>query len=95
MVIGTLEISLRLEGCRSLKDKRQIVRSVLDKARREFQVSIAEVADQKLWGNACIGVATVSNNAKQAESVLQHVVDMLDAHASIEIQSVSKEMLRL
>jgi len=83
MVIGTLEIALRLEGCRSLKDK------------REFQVSIAEVADQKLWGNACIGVATVSNNAKQAESVLQHVVDMFDAHASIEIQSVSKEMFRL
>ena len=95
MVIGTLEISLRLEGCRSLKDKRQIVRSVLDKARREFRVSIAEVADQKLWGNACIGVATVSNNAKQAESVLQHVLDMFDAHPSVEVEAADKEVLRL
>ena len=94
MVIGSLEISLRVEGCSSLKDKRQVLRSVMDKARREFQVSIAEVGDQQLWGNATIGVATVSNNAKQAESVLQHVLDLIDAQPALEVEGVLREVIR-
>jgi len=94
MVTCTLEISLRLEGCRSLKDKRQILRSLMDKARREFQVSIAEVGDQRLWGNATIGVASVSNNAQQTESVLQHVLDMIDAVPTVEVEGVQWDLIR-
>jgi uncharacterized protein YlxP (DUF503 family) len=92
MVVGTLELSLRLEGCSSLKDRRQILRSTMERARRSFSVSIAEVDDQHLWGNACIGVACVSNNSAQAESILQHVLDLFDSNPQVEVVGVERHV---
>lgn len=94
MVTGTLEVSLRLGGCTSLKDKRQILRSLLDRARREFQVAIAEVGDLELWGNATLGVACVSNNSIHAESILQHVLDMVERDPRVEVEAVDRQFWR-
>ena len=79
MIVGTLEIALRLEGCRSLKDKRQIVHSLLDRIRRDFHASAAEVADHDLWGNATLGVAIVGIDARHIESALQKIVDVVES----------------
>jgi uncharacterized protein len=94
MVVGTLEIALRLDGCRSLKDKRRILRSLLDKMRNDFCVAIAEVEDHDMWGNAVVGVACVSNNAAHAESILQHVTDAFDAHPQVEIEDCRRDICR-
>lgn len=94
MVIGTLALTLRLDGCRSLKDKRQILRSLLDKSRRQFHVAIAEVCEHDLWQNATIGVSCVSTNAGHAESVLQHVVDLFDACPDVAVEEAIKEIER-
>lgn len=94
MIVGTLELSLRLQGCESLKDKRRIIRSLMDRARREFNVAVAEVADHDLWGNACIGVACVSNEAHHADSVLQHVLDLFDAAPLVEVEGVDRRVER-
>jgi uncharacterized protein YlxP (DUF503 family) len=94
VIVGTLELSLRLSGCESLKDKRRIIRSLMDRARNDFHVAISEVGDQELWGNACIGVACVSNNAAHADSTLQHVLDMIDNNTLVEVEGVSKELIR-
>jgi uncharacterized protein YlxP (DUF503 family) len=85
-----MEIQLRLEGCESLKDKRRVLRSLIDRIRHDFHVAIAEVDDTELWGNATIGVACVSNNARHADSVLQHVLQTLDSNADIQVDGVSK-----
>ena len=94
MIIGTLRVSLRLEGCRSLKDKRQILCSLLDKSRRQFHVAIAEVGEHDLWQNAVIGVSSVSTDAGHAESVLQHVVDLFDACPDVAVEEAAKEIER-
>ncbi|HWA81860.1 MAG TPA: DUF503 domain-containing protein [Fimbriimonadaceae bacterium] len=94
MVVGSMELQLRLEGCESLKDKRQILRSLLDRARRDFNVAVAEVDDHDLWGNATIGVACVSNDAHHAESILQRVADLFDGHPEISVESALKRIER-
>lgn len=94
MVVGSMEIQLRLEGCNSLKDKRRILRSLTDRLRREFGVAIAEVDDQDLWGNATVGVACVSNDARHAESVLQHVLDVFDDCPVVAVDAVAKSVER-
>ena len=94
MVVGTLCACLRLEGCRSLKDKRQIVRSLLERLRNTFQVAAAEVDDQELWGNATIGVACVSASKAHAESVLQKVLDLIDATPCVEVEDMQREIER-
>ncbi len=94
MVLGSIELQLRLEGCDSLKDKRQILRSLVDRVRREFNVAVAEVGDHELWGNATIGVACVSNDARHAESILQHVIDAFDACPKLSLEAVAKSVDR-
>ncbi|HEY3782723.1 MAG TPA: DUF503 domain-containing protein [Fimbriimonadaceae bacterium] len=94
MIVASLEMNLRLEGCESLKDKRRILRSLLDKARNQFHVSIAEVDDQELWQNACIGAACVSNNAVHAKSVLQQVLELFETTPAVQIEGISEEVYR-
>ena len=94
MIIGSMELELRLDGCRSLKDKRHVLRSLMDRARHDFNVAIAEVGDNDLWGNATVGVACVSNGAQHAESILQHVIDAFDACPDVSVESASKSVDR-
>ena len=95
MVVGSMELQLRLEGCESLKDKRRILRSCLDRVRHDFNVAIAEVDYNNLWGNATVGVACVSNDPHHAESILQHVVYTFDTYPQVSVVSAAKTIERL
>ena len=90
MIVGTLELSLRLDGCYSLKDKRRILRSLMTRSRTSFQVAIAEVDDQDLWNSAVLGVACVSNAPRHAESVLQQVLELFDACPDVAVEAAEK-----
>lgn len=78
MVIGTCTITLFLPGAFSLKDKRQVVRSIIARVRNEFNVSIAEVADQENWQRAVLGVAAVSNSQSYTHGQLEAVVRFIE-----------------
>jgi uncharacterized protein YlxP (DUF503 family) len=73
MIIGVCEITLHLSECHSLKDKRQIVKSVMARVRNQFEVAIAEVEDQDLWQIAKLGVSCVSNSKQHANELLVRV----------------------
>ena len=94
MIVGSLELSLRIDGAFSLKDKRRVIRSLMDHARRDFHVSIAEAGDQDLWNSAVIGVACVSNDTAHAESILQKVVDLFDTHPEVAVENTDKRIER-
>lgn len=95
MIVGVLRIGLRLEGCQSLKDKRRIVRSLIDRARRQSGASVSEVGDQNLWGNAEIGVALVSGSPGVAEAALARVRQMFEESGLAAVTDVSYEIIRL
>ena len=94
MVVGTLCISLRLEGPRSLKEKRAVLSSMIPRLRQKFQASVAEVADQELWGNATIGVAVVSGSASHVQTVLQAIEQEVASHPEVEVVEVVREIER-
>lgn len=94
MVVGILQISLRLPGCRSLKDKRRILRGLIERLRRDLHISIAEVDNQDLWGNAEIGITVVSASATQIESILSKVLDAFEGNPEIEVETSRKEIER-
>jgi uncharacterized protein YlxP (DUF503 family) len=62
MIIGACSIELRIPGNRSLKDKRRVLKPLLTRLRREFNVSAAEVGFNDLWQTAEIALVTVANN---------------------------------
>jgi uncharacterized protein YlxP (DUF503 family) len=92
MHIGTLTIVLHLHEAGSLKDKRQILKSLIETTRQKFNISIAEIDDQDLWRRATIGVACVSNDKQHLNRVLDKVVDTLESNPLVEVGEVALEM---
>lgn len=82
MVVGTCRLELRIPDSSSLKGKRQIVRSIKDRVRSRFNVSIAEVGGLDEWQRAILAVACVSNEAKVVDGLLNKVVDLIEGHGS-------------
>ncbi len=73
MPLATLTIHLHIEHSRSLKDRRQVVRSLKDKLRHGFNVSVAELDEAVTWQTAVVGVAALSNSRGYLEGQLQQV----------------------
>lgn len=78
MIVGSCTIHLYLPVSHSLKDKRQVIKSLLARVRNEFNVSIAEVDTQDVWQQAVIGVACVTSSQKHAHSQLEAVVRFIE-----------------
>ena len=70
MNVGILTISLRIAGNSSLKEKRQVVKSIIGQVKNRFNVSIAEVEDNDKWQLATIGICCVSNDKKRTNDIL-------------------------
>ena len=74
MNVGLLQVVLQIPDAQSLKDKRRIVRGLLDRIKARFEVAAAEVDDQDSWQSSVVGFATVSNDARHAASVMDRVL---------------------
>lgn len=79
MIVGVLELDLGFPGHRSLKTKRQVLRSIKDRVAHKFNVAIAEVGGQDLWQRGTLGVACVSTDRRHAEEMLQKVVNFVES----------------
>ena len=71
--IGVLTLDLHIEHSHSLKDKRQVVRSLKDRLRAKFNVAAAEIDHQESWQRAVVGVVTLAGDRTRVEEVLQRV----------------------
>jgi uncharacterized protein YlxP (DUF503 family) len=78
MVVGTCIVELQIPENSSLKGKRQVLRSIKDRVRARFNVSIAEVDRQDSWQRATLGVAAVSNDAQLVDEILSKVVNFIE-----------------
>src|ERR1700685_4077148 len=70
MPIGLLSLEIHIPDARSLKDKRQVLRSLKDRLRAHFNVAIAELEHQDLWQRAKVGVVSISGDGKHLEESL-------------------------
>ena len=72
-MIAFLTIELRIEMAQSLKDKRQVTRSLKDRLRSSFNVSVAELDPSNLWNQATIGVVAVSHSRDYLDGLMKNV----------------------
>lgn len=72
-MIAFLTLELRMEGAHSLKDKRQVVRSLKDRLRAGFNVSVAELDQSDLWQRATLGVVAISGSRDYLDGLMRHV----------------------
>jgi uncharacterized protein YlxP (DUF503 family) len=78
MHVGACLITLHLAGSESLKDKRQVIRSLIERMRRQFNVAMAEVEEQESWQTAVLGLSVVSNEAGHAARQLERIVAAIE-----------------
>jgi uncharacterized protein len=78
MPVGLLTLDLFIPDAQSLKDKRQVLRSLKDKLRREFNVAVAELEHPEAWQRSLVGVVTLSNEEKHVREVLNKVLNEAD-----------------
>lgn len=97
MVIGTLVVRLHIPESHSLKDKRMVVRSIVERTRRTFNVAVAEVDDQDSWQAATLGVACVSADSRHADEMTQKVLRFLEEEGQGEalLTTTSFELVHL
>ncbi len=77
MFVGILRLTLYLPQPGSLKSKRHLLRSAIDRVKARFNVSIAEVAENDLWQKSVVGVAAVGNDHAFVNETLDKVADFV------------------
>jgi uncharacterized protein YlxP (DUF503 family) len=92
MVIGVCRLSLFIPGSLSLKDRRRAIKSLKQKLRNEFNLSVAEVDDEDLWQRTTLGMAVVSNDGRFADQVLAKAVDLIRQQADVELIDYQTEI---
>jgi len=93
MVIGLLTLELHFPGARSLKDKRQVLRGLQARIRKQFNVSVAEVEFQDLWQRARLAVVAVNTDQVHLESALQSVAGAAASARDAELVDQQLEIL--
>ena len=77
MSVGICRLKIHIPGSRSLKDKRSVVKSLIARLRKQFNLSVAEVDDHELWQMATISMASVSQHNSRVDEVISAAISLI------------------
>jgi uncharacterized protein YlxP (DUF503 family) len=92
MFVGVLRLTLHLPDPGSLKSKRHLLRSAIDRVKAKFNVSIAEVAENDLWQRSVVGVAAVGNDHAFVNESLDKVADFVASMHGGQLQVTARDI---
>jgi len=92
MVVGTLAIRLVIPGARSLKQKRSALKSVKDRLRNRFNISVSEIDSHDVWQSCTLGVAMVGGDGKHVNAVLSNVVEAIKRFHQVQLVDYELEL---
>ena len=93
MVIGVLQLDLRLHGPQNLKQKRGVIQKLLARCRNRFPASCAEVDHQDLWQRALLGFAVVSSSEQVIASILSRIENEVLASGEVDLINANTEFI--
>jgi len=91
MTTLSAKLTFHISHAQSLKDKRMVARSLLDKTRKKYYVSIAEVDTQEAHQILTLGIAVVSGEYSHAENMLDDIIRFMERNTDAELVSVIKD----
>ena len=91
MVVMTSQVQIYLSESRSLKDKRQVVKSLKERIRSRFNVAVAEVEYQDLWQRSTLGLAAISTEANHANEILDEVIRFIEQDFRVQVLGCETE----
>ncbi|MFC1703728.1 DUF503 domain-containing protein [Candidatus Omnitrophota bacterium] len=93
MTIGLLTVELIIPSSQSLKDKRQVLRSLKDRLRNNFNISLAEIDGLDKWQRAVIAIVKVDGKRANIDKAFAHIVGYIEKFNHIELNNYEMEML--
>lgn len=85
MKVGVLRIYFMILDAQSLKQKRQVMRSLKDRLANQYNISVAEIGCNDKWQLGELGIATVANDGKFVNSVLQEIQNFIQRHPAVRV----------
>ncbi|MCL1842729.1 MAG: DUF503 domain-containing protein [Defluviitaleaceae bacterium] len=82
------ELTFYIPQSTSLKDKRQVRRSLIEKTRHKFNVAIAEIDTQDVLQTLTVGIAVVSGDTSHRQKIIDEIINFMESHADAELESV-------
>ena len=92
MIIGCCTVYMTAEWVNSLKEKRMVVKSIVEKCRHRFNISIAEVDRQDIHKSIVIAFACVTNDAILAQNIIENVVNYIERNTDAVIDKTDVEI---
>ena len=93
MLVALERFDLRIPGCRSLKEKRHVVKTLSAAVRQKFPVSVAEVDHHDLWQRAAIAVAAVGADQHHLRRVMHEVEKLVERWGEVEVIDAELQLL--
>ncbi|MGI6621821.1 MAG: DUF503 domain-containing protein [Clostridiaceae bacterium] len=93
MFIGVLKASLYLSEPQSLKDKRRIIKSLIEKLNNKFNLAVAETGNLDSWNNSELGIVCISNEAAHSDRMIASAISFIENQGTVELTHVETEII--
>lgn len=91
MRVLNLRVTLRASFVHSLKEKRSVVKSIIQRLKNKFNVSVGEVKNQDIHQSIVIGISAVCGDQKQVDSTLENLIDFIEDNTDAEIINIESD----
>ncbi|HBR01813.1 MAG TPA: DUF503 domain-containing protein [Ruminiclostridium sp.] len=93
MFVGVLNIEVFISEPQSLKEKRRIIKSLIERLKNKFNIAVAETGKLDSWNYCELGLVCVSNEAGHADSMMNAAVNFIETQGSVELTNVKTEII--
>jgi uncharacterized protein len=93
MNIGLLRVSLYIPGASSLKDKRQVIRSLMSRLKNKFNIALAEIDAQDLHQRSELGIVSINTSHQELQRTLDYVLTFIGNNPDSQLMEVETEFL--
>lgn len=91
MKVLLMKVTLRASWVHSLKEKRMVVKSIVQRLKNKFNISVAEVDEQDIHKTIVIGIAGICGTSAQVDSTMENIITFIEDNTDAEIIDIKKE----
>ncbi len=93
MRVLVMSINLRASWVHSLKEKRMVVRSITQKLKNKFNISVSEISDQDIHQSIVIGISGICATSAQVDSTMENIINFIEENTDAELIKIDKEVV--
>lgn len=93
MKVLVMSIKLRASWVHSLKEKRMVVKSIIQKLKNKFNISVNEVEDQDIHQSIVIAISSICSSSSQVDSTMENIINFIELNTDSELINIEKDVI--